>query len=47
LWLIVLHTPPDEKIEPCLALLANTELPALWRLRADGCGGVTAVGRFE
>src|SRR5713226_4677823 len=33
--LIVLHTLPEEKLEPCLALLAKSDLPALWRPRPD------------
>jgi len=33
--LIVLHTLPDEKLEECLAGLAKSDLPALWRPRHD------------
>ena len=33
--LIVLHTLPDDKLEPCLALLAKSDLPALWKPRPD------------
>jgi acyl-[acyl-carrier-protein]-phospholipid O-acyltransferase/long-chain-fatty-acid--[acyl-carrier-protein] ligase len=31
----VLHTLPEDKLEPCLALLAKSDLPALWKPRAD------------
>ena len=33
--LIVLHTLPEDKLEPCLALLAKSDLPALWKPRPD------------
>jgi len=33
--LIVLHTLPDNKLEGCLAQLAQSELPPLWKPRAD------------
>ena len=33
--LIVLHTLPEDKLEACLALLAKSDLPALWRPRPD------------
>jgi acyl-[acyl-carrier-protein]-phospholipid O-acyltransferase / long-chain-fatty-acid--[acyl-carrier-protein] ligase len=33
--LIVLHTLPDDKLEACLALLAKSDLPPLWKPRAD------------
>jgi len=33
--LIVLHTLPEDKLEPCLALLAKSDLPPLWKPRAD------------
>jgi acyl-[acyl-carrier-protein]-phospholipid O-acyltransferase/long-chain-fatty-acid--[acyl-carrier-protein] ligase len=33
--LIVLHTLPEDKLEPCRALLAKSDLPALWKPRAD------------
>ncbi|PYX49592.1 MAG: hypothetical protein DMG79_08185 [Acidobacteria bacterium] len=33
--LIVLHTLPEGKLEECLALLAKSDLPALWKPRPD------------
>ena len=33
--LIVLHTLPDEHLEPVLKRLAQSELPTLWKPRAD------------
>ena len=33
--LIVLHTLPDDKLEECLAGLSKSDLPALWKPRAD------------
>jgi acyl-[acyl-carrier-protein]-phospholipid O-acyltransferase/long-chain-fatty-acid--[acyl-carrier-protein] ligase len=33
--LIVLHTLPEDKLEACLALLAKSDLPALWKPRPD------------
>jgi len=33
--LIVLHTLPEDKLEECVALLAKSDLPALWKPRAD------------
>ena len=33
--LIVLHTLPDDHLEPVLKRLAQSELPALWKPRAD------------
>ena len=33
--LIVLHTLPEEKLNECLALLAKSDLPALWKPRPD------------
>jgi len=33
--LIVLHTLPNDKLETCLALLAKSDLPALWKPRPD------------
>ncbi len=36
--LIVLHTLSEEQLEECLAGLANSDLPALWRPRRDRNG---------
>ncbi|MGA2354216.1 MAG: acyl-[ACP]--phospholipid O-acyltransferase [Terriglobales bacterium] len=33
--LIVLHTLPDDKLQECLTQLGKSELPALWKPRAD------------
>jgi acyl-[acyl-carrier-protein]-phospholipid O-acyltransferase / long-chain-fatty-acid--[acyl-carrier-protein] ligase len=33
--LIVLHTLPEDKLQECLAQLAKSELPALWKPRPD------------
>jgi acyl-[acyl-carrier-protein]-phospholipid O-acyltransferase/long-chain-fatty-acid--[acyl-carrier-protein] ligase len=33
--LMVLHTLPEEKLEACLAQLGKSDLPALWKPRAD------------
>ena len=33
--LIVLHTLAEDKLEDCLALLAKSDLPALWKPRPD------------
>ena len=33
--LIVLHTLPEDKLDACLALLAKSDLPALWKPRPD------------
>ena len=33
--LIVLHTLPNERLQECLAQLAKSELPALWKPRPD------------
>jgi acyl-[acyl-carrier-protein]-phospholipid O-acyltransferase/long-chain-fatty-acid--[acyl-carrier-protein] ligase len=33
--LIVLHTMPPDKLEACLALLAKSDLPPLWKPRPD------------
>jgi acyl-[acyl-carrier-protein]-phospholipid O-acyltransferase / long-chain-fatty-acid--[acyl-carrier-protein] ligase len=33
--LIVLHTLPEEKLQDCVAQLAKSDLPALWKPRAD------------
>ena len=33
--LIVLHTAPEEQLNECLAALAKSDLPALWRPRRD------------
>ena len=33
--LIVLHTLPEEKLDECLAMLAKSDLPALWKPRPD------------
>jgi acyl-[acyl-carrier-protein]-phospholipid O-acyltransferase/long-chain-fatty-acid--[acyl-carrier-protein] ligase len=33
--LIVLHTLPNERLQECLAQLGKSDLPALWRPRAD------------
>ncbi|MGH9567689.1 MAG: AMP-binding enzyme, partial [Candidatus Angelobacter sp.] len=33
--LMVLHTLSQEKLEDCLAKLAKSELPALWKPRPD------------
>jgi acyl-[acyl-carrier-protein]-phospholipid O-acyltransferase / long-chain-fatty-acid--[acyl-carrier-protein] ligase len=33
--LIVLHTLPEERLQECLAQLGKSDLPALWRPRAD------------
>ncbi len=33
--LIVLHTLPDEKLQACLAQLAKSDLPPLWKPRPD------------
>jgi len=33
--LIVLHTLADGKLQECLARLAETDLPALWKPRPD------------
>jgi acyl-[acyl-carrier-protein]-phospholipid O-acyltransferase / long-chain-fatty-acid--[acyl-carrier-protein] ligase len=33
--LVVLHTLPEDKLEACLALLAKSDLPALWKPRPD------------
>ena len=33
--LIVLHTLTDDKLQPCLEQLSKSELPALWKPRAD------------
>jgi len=33
--LIVLHTLADDKLDACLALLAKSDLPALWKPRGD------------
>ncbi len=33
--LIVLHTLPNERLQDCLAQLAKSELPALWKPRPD------------
>jgi acyl-[acyl-carrier-protein]-phospholipid O-acyltransferase/long-chain-fatty-acid--[acyl-carrier-protein] ligase len=32
---MVLHTLPEEKLEACLAQLGKSDLPALWKPRAD------------
>ncbi|HSB79246.1 MAG TPA: acyl-[ACP]--phospholipid O-acyltransferase [Candidatus Methylomirabilis sp.] len=33
--LVVLHTLPDEALEPCLARLGASDLPSLWKPRPD------------
>jgi len=33
--LMVLHTVPEDKLEECLAQLSKSDLPALWKPRAD------------
>jgi acyl-[acyl-carrier-protein]-phospholipid O-acyltransferase / long-chain-fatty-acid--[acyl-carrier-protein] ligase len=33
--LMVLHTLPEDKLEACLAQLSKSDLPALWKPRAD------------
>jgi acyl-[acyl-carrier-protein]-phospholipid O-acyltransferase/long-chain-fatty-acid--[acyl-carrier-protein] ligase len=33
--LIVLHTLPDDKLQECLAQLAKSDLPQLWKPRPD------------
>jgi acyl-[acyl-carrier-protein]-phospholipid O-acyltransferase/long-chain-fatty-acid--[acyl-carrier-protein] ligase len=33
--LIVLHTLPEEKLQDCVTQLAKSDLPALWKPRAD------------
>ena len=33
--LIVLHTLPPEKLQDCVSGLSQSNLPALWRPRAD------------